>query len=506
MAKKQGSEDIKLESTSVSSQNFEPEDERKLVRKLDGRIMVILSILYLFAYLDRSNLGNARLLGLPKDTLNGDPTGKRFDWVNSVFFFAYILCQVPAAIISKLVPPRIWIAFMAIGWGLSSTLMATAFDFGGLMTGRVFLGIFEAGFGPVIPLYFSFFYTKEEMGVRMAYWFGFAAVAGAFGGLISFGVQHVHATIHNWSILFLIEGVPAMLMGLVAFFFLPNRPESTTFLNEHERIIALDRMNRGTSGDTGAKVDKAHILMAFRDWRCWTGGVIYFGLNCALASISAFLPTIIGTFGYTNAIAQLLTGKLIYPISFLPIPLYFFSPSVCRYCSVLFLHFIFYLTSLYSVAAILLLSFSWASDRLQSRGILMTVACTISGIGYVLLLTIPTNAHVRYFAVYCIVSGTYATIGLIIAWFAHNLGSETKRATGIPIFMATGQCGSVLGSHIFPLTEVSCALAFLSAVLSLVLSISYRRDNARRDKLYGKPDTCGRVDTAQLADKVSSTW
>jgi hypothetical protein len=86
-------------------------------------------------------------------------------------------------------------------------------------------------------------------------------------------VQHVHATIHNWSILFLIEvrlfhsivsrkshnyyqGVPAMLMGLVAFFFLPNRPESTTFLNEHERIIALDRMNRGTSGDTGAKVDK----------------------------------------------------------------------------------------------------------------------------------------------------------------------------------------------------------------------------------------------------------
>ncbi|KAJ7760780.1 MFS general substrate transporter [Mycena olivaceomarginata] len=429
--KKQSSEDIKLES--VSSQNFEPEDERKLVRKLDGRIVVILSILYLFAYLDRSNLGNARLLGLPKDTLNGDPTGKRFDWVNSVFFFAYVFISWPCTVDST-----------TLGWGLSSTLMATAFDFGSLMTGRVFLGIFEAGFGPVIPLYFSFFYTKEEIGVRMAYWFGFAAVAGAFGGLISFGVQHVHAAIHNWSILFIIE-----------------------------RIIALDRMNRGTSGDTGPKVDKAHILMAFRDWRCYTGGVVYFGLNCALASISAFLPTIIATFGF--------------------------------------------------IAAILLLSFSWASDRLQSRGIFMTIACTISGIGYVLLLAI-TNTHVRYFAVFCIVSGTYATIGYIVSCIiAHNLGSETKRATGIPIFMATGQCGSVLGSHIFPLTEgpryllfraherlsfrliykVSCALAFLSAVLSLVLSISYRRDNARRDKLYGKPDTRGRVDTAQLADKAN---
>jgi len=103
-------------------------------------------------------------------------------------------------------------------------------------------------------------------------------------------------------------------------------------------------------------------------------------------------------------------------------------------------------------------------------------------------------------------------LGLIIAWFAHNLGSETKRATGFRIFMSMGQCGSILGSHIFPLTEgpryikgfgISCALGFLAALLSLVLSISYRMDNARRDKLYGKPNLRGRVDTAELADKAN---
>ncbi|KAJ7108664.1 major facilitator superfamily domain-containing protein [Mycena epipterygia] len=470
------SEDGKPESASFSSQTVDPEEERKLVRKLDGRILPITCLLYLFAYLDRSNLGNARLQGLPKDTLGGDPTGKRFDWVNSVFFFAYILCQVPATVSSKLFPPRVWLACMAFGWGISSTLMATAFDFGGLMTARVFLGVFEAGFGPVIPLYFSFFYTKEEMGLRMAHWFGFAAVAGAFGGLIAFGVQHAHAAIHSWRILFIIEGIPAIIMGLIALFLLPNRPESTTFLNERERAIALDRMNRGTSGDDGVKVDRAHILMAFRDWRIYTGGAIYFGLNCALASISAFLPTILATFGFTNAIAQLLT-----------------VPP-------------------YAVAAILLVSFSYASDRLQTRGIFMAISCIISGIGYVLLLSVPFNVHVRYFAVFCIVSGTYTTIGIIIAWYAHNLGSETKRATGIPMFMAMGQCGSVLGSHIFPLTEgpqyikgfgISCALEFLAAALSLVLAISYRRDNMRRDELYGKPKLSSRVDTTQLADKAN---
>ncbi|KAJ6487803.1 MFS general substrate transporter [Mycena sanguinolenta] len=491
MAEKQGSEDIKLESESVSSQNLniDPGEERRLVRKLDGRILVIASLLYLFAYLDRSNIGNARLLGLPADTLHGDPTGKQFDWVNSVFFFAYILCQVPASVSSKLFPPRIWIACVAFGWGLSSTLMATAFDFGGVMTSRVFLGVFEAGFGPVIPLYFSFFYTKDEIGVRMALWFGFAAVAGAFGGLIAFGVQHAHAAISGWRILFIIEGAPTILMGLVALFFLPNRPETTTFFNDRERAIALNRMNRGTSGDTGAKIEKAHIFMALRDWRCYAGGAVYFGLNCALASISGFLPTIIATFGFS---------------SYFPMGL-----SYLR----LFL-FMFKLTeSLYSVAAILLVSFSWCSDRLQSRGVFMSTACVISGIGYVLLLAVPTNVHVRYFAVHCIVGGTYTTIGLIIAWFAHNLGSETKRATGIPLFMSIGQCGSVLGSHIFPLTEgpryikgfgISCALAFLAAILSMVLSTSYRMDNARRDRLYGKPNARGRVDTAELADKVCS--
>ncbi|KAJ6498573.1 MFS general substrate transporter [Mycena vitilis] len=456
-------DDIKVESASLSSLNVDPVEERKLVRKLDRRIPVLMCLLYLFAFLNRSNIGNARLLGLPQDTLGGDKTGKLFDWVNSVFFFAYVLCQVPFSVASKLVPPRLWFACMAAGWGLASTLMATAFNFGGLVAARVFLGIFESGFGPVIPLYFSFFYTKEELGLRMGFFFAFAAVAGAFGGLVAFGVQNAHTAIQNWRILLIIEGIPTVLIGIVMFFLLPNRPESTTFFNGRERAIALDRMNRGISGDVGAKVDRAHILLAFRDWRCYAGGVVFFGLNCTLASVSAFLPTIITTFGFTNALAQLLTG----------------IPAVCR---------------------------------LQSRGIFMVIASLISGVGYVLLLAVPFNVHVRYFAVFCVVSGTYTTIGLILAWFAHNLGSETKRATGIPLFMGMGQCGSVLGSHIFPLTEgpryikgfaISCALDFVAAALCLGLSISYRMDNARRDKLYGKPTSKGRVDTTQLADKAN---
>ncbi|THV00707.1 MFS general substrate transporter [Dendrothele bispora CBS 962.96] len=473
-------EDVKLEVADDRVSTAEPNDswfleERKLVRKLDGRILPIACLLYLFAYLDRSNLGNARNQGLPADVLHGDPTGVLFDWVNSAFFFSYILCQVPATVMSKLVAPRIWLAGAAIGWGICSTLMSTTFNFGGMLVTRIFLGVFEAGFGPAIPLYFSLFYTKQEMGLRMAYWFGFAAVAGAFGGIIAFGIQHAQVDIEQWRLLFIVEGSPAVMLGVVSYFLLPDRPESTGFFNEREREIVLGRMNRATSGDVGATVNKAHIRMALKDWRIYTGGIIYFGLNAALASTSAFLPTILqDTLGYSAANSQLMT-----------------VPP-------------------YAVAAVVLTMFSWFSDRYQTRGIPIAIASSIGAIGYLLNL-VSTNGHVRYFGVFCITSGTYTGIGIIIAWFAHNLGSETKKATGIPMFMAIGQCGSVTGSHIFPKTDqpryikgfaIVCALEFFAALCALILSVSYRWDNSRRDKLHGVPKADSRVDVSEHADKA----
>ncbi|EKM58060.1 uncharacterized protein PHACADRAFT_252046 [Phanerochaete carnosa HHB-10118-sp] len=481
MADKRDSVDDKLDAEKVESHSVgggveetSPE-ERKLVRKLDSRIMPILCILYLFAYLDRSNLGNARLQGLPQDTLGGDPTGTLFDWVNTGFFFSYILCQIPATIASKLFPPRLWIGFATVGWGLSSTLMSTGFDFAGLMACRISLGIFEAAFGPGIPLYMSIWYTKREMGLRMAYWFGFAAVAGAFGGLIAFGIQQIHAAVADWRLLFIVEGVPTICLGLLTMWLLPDRPEETSFLTESERQIQLERMNRGLRADVGRTINKAHIKAAFKDWRIYMAGIIYFGGNCALASISAFLPTIIKTFGFTNARAQLLT-----------------VPP-------------------YAVCAVVLCLVSYVSDRLQSRGLYVALASALGAVGYLILL-LATNVHARYFATFCITSGTYTVIGIVIAWFSHNLGSESKRATGIPLYMAIGQCGSILGSHLFPASEgpryikgfaVSCALEFLGSLVAVVLAVSYRIDNHQRDRKYGKVEnTEATVETRELADKA----
>ncbi|KAG8683674.1 hypothetical protein FRC09_015930 [Ceratobasidium sp. 395] len=155
-------------------------------------------------------------------------------------------------------------------------------------------------------------------------------------------------------------------------------------------------------------------------------GIVYFGVNIALASISVFLPTIIKSFGYTNANAQLLT-----------------VPP-------------------YALAAIFMTIISYISDRIQSRGLFMFASSGIGGIGYLtpnpvgrysLLLVIPSHQGARYFAIFLCCAGTYTTIGLSLSWFAHNLGSESKKAAGIPLLMVIGQCGSVLGTHAYPASE-----------------------------------------------------
>ncbi|KAJ8595815.1 MFS general substrate transporter [Rhizopogon salebrosus TDB-379] len=455
------------QTTNSIDQAATSEEEKKLLWKLDRKILPLTCSLYLLAYLDRTNLGNARLMGLPGDTLGGDYTGVLFNWVNSAFFFTFILFQVPITVWSKRFNPRRWLGCFAIAWGICSTLMATTFNFPSLIAARLVLGLCEAGFGPTLVLYLSFYYTKAEYGSRIAYWFGFASVAGAFSGLIAFGVQQANVSIANWRLLFIIEGIPTILVGIVCLFTLLDRPESTHSLTAMERKLVMARMNRGTSGDVGKVINKRHVLAAFLDWRVYAFGVLYFGLFCATGSIGAFLPTIIATMGYTDALAQLLT-----------------VPP-------------------YTVATVVLVSMAYTSDRLQSRGLFVFAACLLSGVGYA--------RHIRYFAVFCATTGAYSGIGLSMAWFTHNLGSESKRATGISLCGAIGQGGSILGSHLYPLTDqpkyrqgLTGSLLLVSALCALILSASYRWDNKQRDKQDGNEivDLDAKVDTSEQADKV----
>ncbi|KZT53031.1 MFS general substrate transporter [Calocera cornea HHB12733] len=455
--------------------------EHKLIRKIDRMLMPLLMTIYLFAFLDRSNLGNARLQGLPQDLLGGDPTGQLFAWLNAAFFFAFITLSYPGTILAKKFKQNRWMGIACIGWGVASVLQVVAFNFGGIFTCRFFVGAFEAMYAPNMALYFTLFYTRREIAKRLGIWFA------------SFGVQHIRAdgNLHPWKVLFLIEGLPSFVLGFITIWALPDRPDDSDRFTLEEKELVAKRMRRGQAPEAPRSLSWKHVRMAAIDWKIYVEGVVYFGLNVALSSLGGFLPTIIAGMGYSNATAQLLT-----------------VPP-------------------YAVGAVVLLCTVFLSDKYQNRGIPVATATAIGGTGYLILCVIdPAQLHVRYFCTFLICIGTYTTIPLTVCWFPFNMGeffpvfqclknihqtsgSESKRSCGIPIFQSLGQCGSILGSYIFPAAEgpryikgfaLTCALFYLASISAAVLSSYFHFENKRRDRVYGKVDRLAEVDTSELAD------
>jgi len=151
-------------STHAHSRHVEPGIERRVVRKMDLRIVPLVSALYVLAFLDRSNIGNAGIAGMTKDL---HLVGNHYRWLLTVFYIAYIIFEFQT-LMWKIVPPHMWLAFTVLGWGLIASAQAGTHSWAGMMACRFFLGISEAGFGPGIPYLLSFFDLRHEVGVRIA--------------------------------------------------------------------------------------------------------------------------------------------------------------------------------------------------------------------------------------------------------------------------------------------------------------------------------------------------
>jgi MFS family permease len=449
--------------------------ERKLKQKLDVLILPLTTLLYLFAYLDRGNMGNARLQGVQSDLMGGSDT--KFSIALTCFYIAYIAFNVPGNIMSKVLQPSTALAIAALVWGTASTLQAAAFNFPGIIVCRLFIGIGEAGFGPTVPFYYSIWYKRDEIAIRNAFFIGCGALSGAFGGLIAYGISFVKGSSIGapWRILFLIEGLPTILLALIIFLFLPNRPENSKYLTDEERVLATSRL--ATSHSDGAHTRKfqwSGFRRAITDYKIYLCGIIYLGVNLTLASISGFLPTIVKSLGYSNADAQLYT-----------VP-----PYAC--------------------AAVFMILTSFLSDRTRCRGLFVSGVMMTSCIGWIILLVVTNNQHARYFATFLLVMGSFAAIPLTLSWVSNNSGSESQRVVQLGMLNSIGQCFAILAAFIFPSNEkpfwrkgfgLNLAFNALAAIVAVALYLNLRRENARRDrKEGGRPSNMTDVDVHTYND------
>ncbi|KAK1959841.1 major facilitator superfamily transporter [Colletotrichum sublineola] len=428
--------------------------EKKIVRKLDMHIIPLVMLLYLFSFLDRVNIGNARLYNLESDL---NLQGNQFQVVVSILFVTYIVFEVPSNLVLKLFTPCRWIAFITVSWGIIATLTGLVNSYGALIACRLLLGAVEAGLFPGLNVYLTFFYSKHELALRVGYLFVSAAIAGGLGGLLAYGIGHMEgvAGMSGWRWIMIIEGLPTVILGVVTYFALPNDAGTAYFLTDQEKAIMARRRGREYGNTSSAQeFSRADMFKAFKDWKVWVFSVAQFGADTMLYGFSTFLPTIINGLGkWTPAQVQLLT-----------VPCYF-------------------------LGAVVYMAMAFLSDRMQKRGMFCVIFGSISVIGYGVLIS-PTSNGVHYFGCFLVAAGLYVVVGLPLAWLPNNSPRYGKRTTASGMQLTIGNCSGVMSSFIYQAIDrpryirghaVTLSMVGMATCLYGFMWFWYWRENKQRE-------------------------
>ena len=269
--------------------------EDRTYRKVTWHIIPFLFICYLAAYLDRVNVGFAKLQMLKELGFSETVYGLGA----SMFFVGYVLFEVPSNIIMLRVGARLWIARIMITWGLLSGAMIFVNSAWMFYLLRFLLGVAEAGFIPGILLYLTYWFPASRRGKITAFFLAAIPMATIIGGPLSGWIlQAVSGArgLSGWQWLFVIETIPSLLLGIATIIYLRDRVVDVTWLDPTEKQVVA----RAIAAEEGEKTGHTHLNAAFSDGRVWLLSVIYFTIVCGIYIISFWLPSLIKQAGVAD--------------------------------------------------------------------------------------------------------------------------------------------------------------------------------------------------------------
>jgi D-galactonate transporter len=265
-------------------------------RKIAWRLLPLLFLCYIAAYLDRVNVGFAKL-GMQSDLQLSDSI---YGLGAGIFFLGYFLFEVPSNLILHKVGAGRWIARIMVSWGVISAATMFVHSAAGFYLARFLLGVAEAGFFPGIILYLTYWFPAARRGRATSLFLTAVAFAGIIGGPVSGWILHAMGGVNGWQgwqWLFLIEAVPSLVLGVVAWFFLQDRVKDAAWLTPAERALVA----RDILAEESHKADDplAKLLVDPRVWLC---ALVYFGIVSGLYGVSFWLPSIIKATGVKDAL------------------------------------------------------------------------------------------------------------------------------------------------------------------------------------------------------------
>ncbi|KAL1608361.1 hypothetical protein SLS60_003302 [Paraconiothyrium brasiliense] len=301
----------KVHSTWNGPAEIPADLEKGITRKLDRRLMPWLFGLWLLAFIDRSNIGNAKIDGMTED-LQLD--SNKFNIALAVFYVPYILWDVPSNLVIKYFRAGHYLPGLLIAWGLVSMCTGFVKSYAGLLAARFFLGLAEGGLLGGMLVYLAMFYRRHQMLYRITLFYCAAPLSGAFGGLLATGLAQIHTGGYDgWPFIFFVEGAITIVFGIAVLFFLPHTPSDINFLTPEQKQVCIGRMRLDAHGAAAAstveeeKFDWFWVRRALLNVNTLVLSPAFFAIITPIYSFSLFLPTIIRSMGYGRVTAQLFT-------------------------------------------------------------------------------------------------------------------------------------------------------------------------------------------------------
>lgn len=485
-------DDIELNSLSAMDRSTHHLDDgeiaclsKRVVFKLDLILLPFLSLLFLLNALDKSNVGNAESghftedLGLPESALN----------LSVAWFYAvFVTLQPVGAFFGRKYGMVRWVPATMALWGVCTALHVAVQSQFQLVTLRVLIAALEAGFYPTTVSYLSLWYTRFEFGKRLAFFYGQAALAGCFGGLLSWAVFHYFpdqghvlapsAGWRSWEVLFLVEGSLTIIVALVGFFWLPHNANTAWFLTADERIVAEERIRRdqiaaATSWTSPKEVSsqerpsddlpEARSFLALEDEeadhllsgnqedqrpsmrRSSHTSAVSVTADSGLARDDIFSAVTDWKVWYL-LICNILSAIPATAFAvFLPLVIKGLAgrgdmhPATANLLAI----------PPFAAGAIILWTFTWWSDRKKTRLIPILYGLAILLAGLAATVSLPSHAYkLRYLALTVLLSGSFVASPLVVTWLSNNIPQPGKRAIVLGI-NGWGNSAGIISATIF---------------------------------------------------------
>ena len=382
--------------------------EVRTLGKLRRRIIPLLVLLYVVAYVDRINIGFAAL------TMNAalGITSAQFGLLAGIFFWGYFIFEVPSNLLLHRVGARMWIGRILVTWGIVAMAAGAVQNVQQFYVARFLLGVAEAGFFPGIILYLTYWFRQRDQARVISLFVTALPVASILGAPVSgFILDHAHwAGLSSWRWLLILEALPAIVCGVLTCFLLPSRPAEARFLAEEEKIWLIAELAREEHAKTTGHSISA--LRALAHPRVWHLAAVLFGFDIGLYAMSFYMPQVVKAL--SNGFSNTVVGVLVM------------------------------VPHLAGLAAMVLVSRS--SDRRLERRYHSAIPIAVAGIALVLLG--ETNSQTLSIVLWSFVAmGIYSFFGPFFSIPSEFL-SGFSAAAGIALINSVGNLGGFVGPSV----------------------------------------------------------